>query len=248
MLTKRNQCPTATAGEETEVADADEATRQHMQQEATQEFIDRQSQESLLVFVSGVSPAERDLVLQEGNETVIGNRNAMGVGAEVTKHLIGSTERRLAVDHPSRRVKLTDQTPEQLGLSQAAKQAVKLELAGSVSLLERFEKLAAEDFAENPFRKKEAIISGAHPMGMIARQAASGDDAVNVGMMLQLLIPGVEDAEEADLGAEVLRVRGNFDQGLGAAAEQQPVDHFFILQGQWRQLVGQRETRHERRA
>ena len=38
------------------------------------------------------------------------------------------------------------------GLSQAAKQAVKLELSGSVSLLERFEKLAAEDFAENPYR------------------------------------------------------------------------------------------------
>jgi hypothetical protein len=38
-------------------------------------------------------------------------------------------------------------------------------------------------------------------------------------MMLELLIPGVEDAEEADLGAEMLRVRGNFDEGLGAAAE-----------------------------
>ena len=152
MLTKRNQYPTTTAGEETEVADSDEATRQHMQQKATQEFVDRQSQESLLVFVSGVAPAERHLVLNEGNETVVGNRNAMSVGAEVTKYLLGSTERRFAVDHPARRVKLTDQTPEQPGLSQAAKQAVKLELSGSVSLLERFEKLAAEDFAENPYR------------------------------------------------------------------------------------------------
>ena len=140
-----------------------------MQQEATQEFIDGKSQESLFVFVSGVSPAERDLVIQEGNEPAIGNRNAIGVSAEIAQHLIGSTERRLAVDHPSRPIKLTDQTPKQFGLSQAAKQAVKLELARSVSLLKRFEKLAAEDFAENPFRKKEAIISRAHPMGMVAR-------------------------------------------------------------------------------
>ena len=110
-----------------------------------------------------------------------------------------------------------------------------------MSLLERFEKLAAEDFAENAFRKKEAVISGAHPVRVIARQAAGGHDAVNVGMMLQLLIPGVEDAEEADLGAEMLRVRGDFDQCLGAAAEQQSVDHFFVLQGQRRQLVGQRK-------
>ena len=64
---------------------------------------------------------------------------------------------------------------------------------------------------------------------MIARQASSGHDTVNVGMMLQLLDSrDVEDAEEADLGAEMLRVRGNFDQGLGAAAEKQPVDHFLF--------------------
>jgi hypothetical protein len=83
-----------------------------MQQEAAQEFIDGKSQESLFIVVSGVSPAERDLVIQEGNEPVIGNRNAMGVSAEIAQRLIGPTERRLAVDHPSRRVKLTDQAPK----------------------------------------------------------------------------------------------------------------------------------------
>jgi len=225
------------------VPDADEATRQHMQQEATQEFVDMQSQESLLVFVSGVAPAERHLVLYAGNEPAVGNRNAMGIGAEVTKHLIGSAERGFAVDHPVRRVKLADQTSEQPGLSQAAKQAVEMELSGSVSLLERFKKLASENFAENPHREKEAVIARAHPAGVIARQTAGGNDAVNVRMMLQLLIPGVEDAEEADLGSEMLGVRGDFDQCLGAAAEQQPVDHFFVLQGQRRQLVG--ECKHD---
>jgi len=169
LLAQRNECATAATGEETEVADADEATREYMQQEATQEFIDVNSQESLFVLVSGVSPAERDHVIHEGNEPAIGNRNTMGVSAEIAQRLIGPTERRLAVDHPSRRVKLTDQTPKQFGLSQAAKQAVKLELSRRMSLLERFEKLAAEDFAENPFWKKKAIISRAHPMGMIAR-------------------------------------------------------------------------------
>ena len=203
MFAKRNECAAPAAGEETEVADTDETTREYMQQEATQEFVDVQSEKSLFVLVGGVSPAEGDLVVQEGNEPAIGNRHAMGVSAEIAKHLIGSAERRLAVDHPSQREKLTDQTPEQPGLSQAAKEAVELELSGSVSLLERFEKLAAEDLAENRFGEKEAVIVGAHPVRVIARQAAGGDDAVNVRMMLQLLIPGVEDAEEADLGAEM---------------------------------------------
>ena len=144
----------------------------------------------------------------------------MGIGAEIAKHRIGSAERRFAVDHPLRRVKLTDQTPKQFGLSQTAKQAVELELSGSVSVLERFEKLAAEHFAENRLGEKEAVIPRAYPTGVIGRQAASGHDAVNVGVMLQLLIPSVQDAEETDLGAEMFRVRGNFDQRLGAAAKQ----------------------------
>jgi hypothetical protein len=106
---------------------------------------------------------------------------------------------------------------------------VKTELSGSVSLLERFEKLAAEHFAENRFREKEALTSRAHPMGMVARQTAGSYDAVNMGMMLELLIPRMQNAEEADLGAEAPGVCGNFDESLCAAAEQQSVDHFFVL-------------------
>ena len=114
-------------------------------------------------------------------------------------------------------------------MSYATKQSVELELSGSVSLLERFQELAAENFAENALRKKEAGISRAHPAGVIARQATGGHDAVSVGMMLQLLIPRMQNAEEADLGAEVPGVGGNFDESLCAAAEQQSVDHCFVL-------------------
>jgi hypothetical protein len=149
--------------------DADESPRQRMQQKAPQELIDVQSQESLLVLVSGVAPPECNLVIDEGNESVIGNRNAMGVGAQVVKHLTGPAERRFAIDNPSQSEKLTDQTPKQLGLSQAAKQAVELELSGSVSLLERFEELATENFAEHSLREKKARISRAYPAGVIAR-------------------------------------------------------------------------------
>jgi hypothetical protein len=120
------------------VPDTDKTARQHMQQEATQELIDVQSQESFFVLVSGVAPAERHLVLDERNEPVVGNRNTMGVGAEVTKDSIGSAERRFAIDNPSQRVKLADQTLEQLGLSHTFKQSVELELSRSVSQLESF--------------------------------------------------------------------------------------------------------------
>ena len=53
-------------GEEPEVADADEAGREQVEQEAAQELLDREREEALLIAVSGVSPAERDLVIGEG--------------------------------------------------------------------------------------------------------------------------------------------------------------------------------------
>lgn len=79
------------------------------------------------------------------------------------------------------------------------------------------------------------------PVRVIRRQATGGHHAVNVGMMLQLLVPGVQDTEEADLGTEMLGVRGNFDQGLGAATEQQTIDQFLVLQCQGSQWMGERE-------
>src|SRR5882724_3924337 len=49
-------------------------------------------------------------------------------------------------------------------------------------------------------------------------------------MMLQSLVPGVEHAEEADLGAEVTRIAGKFEQRRCTSSEQQIVKQPFILQ------------------
>jgi hypothetical protein len=137
LLAQRKQDATAPGSEEAEVPDTDESARQNVQQKAAQEFIGRQRQEAAFVFVSGVAPAERDLILHEGNEPVIGNGNAMGVGAEVAKNLIGAAERRFAVGYPVPCIELADQTAEEFGLSQTAKQTMELELPGSMRLLER---------------------------------------------------------------------------------------------------------------
>ena len=89
-----------------------------------------------------------------------------------------------------------------------------------MGLLQSFDELAAKDFTENSFGEKEARAPGAHPVRVIPREAAGSDDAVNVGMMLQLLIPGVQDAEEADLCAEMLSICSDLKQRLRARAEQ----------------------------
>ena len=71
-----------------------------MQQEAAQELIDRQSHQPLLVAVSGVAPAEGDVAVGESNEPVVGDGDAMGVGAEIAQHMFGAAEGPLGVDDP----------------------------------------------------------------------------------------------------------------------------------------------------
>ena len=66
---------------------------------------------------------------------------------------------------------------------------------------------------------------------MVRSEAAGGNDAVDVRMKLQALIPAVEHAEEADLGTKMPWITSDFQQGLRAGMEQQVVDQPLVLQG-----------------
>ena len=57
--------------EEAEVADAHEAAREQVQEEAAQELIDRHGHEPLLVAVSGVSPAKVTLLSERATNLLL---------------------------------------------------------------------------------------------------------------------------------------------------------------------------------
>jgi hypothetical protein len=81
LKAKWQESGAAPVGKEAEVTDADEALGQCVQQEAAQELIERQSHQLVLVVVSGVAPAKGDLVIGQGDESVVGDGDAMGVVA-----------------------------------------------------------------------------------------------------------------------------------------------------------------------
>lgn len=184
LFAKWNESATATARQEAEVTYADETTWQHMQQEATQELIDGQSQKSFLVLMSRIPPAKGNLAILESNETAIGNRHPMRVGAEVAKHLFRSAESWFAIDHPTRNIELADKASKKLGLRHATEQTVELKLAGDMSLQDGFDEFAAEDLTENPYWEEELVLSWVHPVVVVLRQSTGGDNAVNVRVVL----------------------------------------------------------------
>ena len=64
---------------------------------------------------------------------------------------------------------------------------------------------------------------------MVLSEAAGCNDAVDVRMKLQALIPAMEHAEEADFGTEMPWITSDFKQCLSAGMEQQVVDQPLVL-------------------
>ena len=90
------------------------------------------------------------------------------------------------------------------------------------------DELAAKDTTEHMDGEKE-VRAGSDPAGVIEGEPTGGDDTVDVGMEPELLVSGVEHAEEADLGPEMSGIAGDFEKGFCTAAEQQIIDNLFIV-------------------
>jgi hypothetical protein len=66
---------------------------------------------------------------------------------------------------------------------------------------------------------------------------------MNMGMVQQVLAPGMQHREETDLGAEMAWIGRDLQQGLGNRTEQQTVEQSLILQGKWSELIGHSKDR-----
>jgi hypothetical protein len=142
----------------TEVADADEPRRQHVQQEPAQEFVDRQRHRTLSVFVSGIAPAKRDHAVGKCHESMVGDGHAMGVLAEIAKRMLRASEGALRVNHPFGAEQRPKPRREGLGIPQRGECAVEAEFVLRVQLLKAICELAPENLFENVDRQEELLL------------------------------------------------------------------------------------------
>ena len=96
--------------------------------------------------------------------------------------------------------------------------SVKAEFMFGMELPEPIDELAPKHFTEHPDRQEELWLRS-DPSRVIGSKTAGGYHTVHMRMMLELLIPGVKDAEESDFRAKLLRVAGDLKQRLGAGPE-----------------------------
>ena len=94
---------------------------------------------------------------------------------------------------------------------------------------EPFEKEAAEQAGEHAHGQEEAGLAG-DPARTVRRQAAAGNDDVDMRMVGQRRAPGVQYGGQADARAQMLWVGGDRGQRLRGGPEQEVVDGRLVLE------------------
>ena len=130
----------------------------------------------------------------------------MRVPGQVLQDRLGPSGRRLGVDDPFGPDHLGEEAVESLGPGQRRQLGREAEPSPLEGGTEPGQELAPEHAAEDADRQEEVVTAG-DPTALVGRQPAAGDDAMDVRVQREVLAPGVQHRQHADLGPEVLRVR-----------------------------------------
>src|SRR5437868_4525175 len=90
--------------------------------------------------------------------------------------------------------------------------------------------LAPEDATQRGDGQEESSRGG-DPSGTVGCKTASRNHVMYVRMMVKVLSPSVEHAKEPDVGTQMFRVVGEFEQRRGTSSEKQIVKQSLVLQG-----------------
>ena len=210
------------------MADTNEALGKQMQEEAAQELIEREGHQFFLIVVRRIAPTKGDLAVGQRYQSMVGDGDAVGVTAEILEHIFGAPEGRFGVDDPIFSEQRSQPGCEDFGLRKQSQIAGKMKLAVLKGGLESGHEFAAKHTSEYLDGKKEAR-TGSNPAGVIERESSGGDNTVDMGMKLELLVPGMQHAEEADLSPEMCGVPRHLQKRFCAGPQQQTIDDLFIL-------------------
>ena len=110
MNSAQGQCaPSVPVGKQTKVPNLYEPSRQDVKKEAPYELSSLESHHAASVVVPRVAPAKAHVLVLDACEPSIRDGNPMRVACQILQHMLGSSERRLGVNHPL----LLSQTSEQ---------------------------------------------------------------------------------------------------------------------------------------
>jgi len=213
---------------------------QDMQQEAANELLRIQAHYLLARVVAVILPVKADLAIGEADQAVIGNGHPMGVAAEILEHLLGAAKRWLGVNHPLDISYGCQISGKGSGNAKRFERAKEVQAPGVKGVLQLRQKQPAKQPREHAYRQEETRTAG-DPALAIGTQAAARNHAMQMRVMLQILAPGMQNGDEADLGTQVPGIDSDGAQSFGGGVKQDVVDGGLVLVRDRGDLLGQRE-------
>ncbi len=120
----------------------------------------------------------------------------MDVADEVLEQMLGRAERLFGVDAPRFFSQSFEQQAKVGGISPGSGFAWEAEFLLIEGLFEKVEELTAEDDAER-FDTEEEVFAGGDPVVLIEREHSFWEQAVEVEVVPELLVPGMKDQDKA---------------------------------------------------
>jgi len=224
------------------MTNAMESIGKHVEQEAAHELANGELHDFALVvaILTIVLPAKADMLIGEIEQPAVADGDAMGVPRKIGQDLLRSCERTLGVDDPFLRAQGSEVGLECFSVVEGNEFGEELQLASIESCCETFEEQAPEQAREHPNRQEE-VWTASHPAHAVGGDASTRHNAVDVGVVIEALSPGVQDGGEADVGAEVLGIGGDRRKRLSRRLEQQAIDLGLVLVGDGTDLRWQSE-------
>jgi hypothetical protein len=118
-------------------------------------------------------------------------------------------------------------------------------LAVERSFLEGVTELGAEDLTKSFDGHQKSGMLGGKPLLSIGGEAASGHQIMDMGMVVEITGPGLEDTDEAELATHPTGVEGELLQGCRGSTEQEIVNQLLVAAGKFSQGVRESEGHQE---
>ena len=148
--------------------------------------------------------ADGDSLVVEADDAGVGGCDAEDVAGEIIEH-------RLLAFAPGRALYDPGLRPDGVGQNQVG-----------TALLQPGPEFAADELGQGPDGNQEGSARRS-PIGAVVGNAASCDQTMDMGVVEQLLRPGVQDGEHADGRSDMASVASELDDGLGGGLHQEGV-------------------------
>lgn len=216
-----------TVGEDAEMSDAHEPAREDVEEETSNEFMRIECQRLSAVAIGVILPGEGHGMVVHGKDAMIGDGDAVCVSTEIGDDLFGAAKWRFGVNDPSVPAEAVTKVLKGVVGIERRELAGENQLTGIKCASKEVKELASKETGENPDRDKEVRARG-HPGGVFRMESAARNDTMEVGVIGEVLTPGVKDGDEANLGAEVFGTEGGIAEGLRGGLKEKIVDQGLI--------------------